>query len=379
MNKKLHILFLSSWFPSRVNPANGDFVLRHAEAAATKHNVTVIHVVTDENLQSNFEISRSTQNNVTTVIRYVPKFNKSISKFFQFFNAYKECIQEIGHYDIVHHNITFPIGLMALYLKWFKKKPFIISEHWTGYLNPQNKSITFLEKFITKIIIINAKFICPVSNDLKNQMVNFGLKGCYFKIPNVVNTNIFFPIKKTSKPYTITHISALQNKQKNIDGILSVIKKLSLLRDDFIFKIIGNGDKEETQSILKKLEIPKTNIEFLNSKSQEQIAEILQCTNLYLSFSNYETFGIVMAEAIATGTPVITTNTGILTEIDATNFSTTIPVKDQNALLNAILFYMDSKKEFKTKEMFNLIETLFSLDKVGTSFSDLYYDALGIK
>jgi len=47
LKKKLHILFLSSWYPSHVSPSNGDFIQRHAEAIATKHNVTVIYVTTD--------------------------------------------------------------------------------------------------------------------------------------------------------------------------------------------------------------------------------------------------------------------------------------------------------------------------------------------
>jgi len=56
LTKKLHILFLCSWFPSRVLPTNGDFILRHAEAVATKHKVTAIHVITDEKLKSNIEV-----------------------------------------------------------------------------------------------------------------------------------------------------------------------------------------------------------------------------------------------------------------------------------------------------------------------------------
>ena len=51
MHKKLHILFLSGWYPSRVSPSNGDFVQRHAEAVATVQNVTLIHVITDKNIK----------------------------------------------------------------------------------------------------------------------------------------------------------------------------------------------------------------------------------------------------------------------------------------------------------------------------------------
>ena len=63
MSIKLHILFLASWFPSRAKPTSGDFVQRHAEAVSTKHNVSVIHVVTDENLHAKIEIESKIENN----------------------------------------------------------------------------------------------------------------------------------------------------------------------------------------------------------------------------------------------------------------------------------------------------------------------------
>jgi len=48
--KKLHVLFLASWYPSRVLKTNGDFIQRHAEAVALQHNVTVLHVISDSYL-----------------------------------------------------------------------------------------------------------------------------------------------------------------------------------------------------------------------------------------------------------------------------------------------------------------------------------------
>jgi len=44
---KLHVLFLASWYPSRILKSNGDFIQRHAEAVALQHKVSVIHVKSD--------------------------------------------------------------------------------------------------------------------------------------------------------------------------------------------------------------------------------------------------------------------------------------------------------------------------------------------
>ncbi len=378
MNKKLHILFLSSWFPSRVQPINGDFILRHAKTVATKHKVTAIHVITDANLKSSIEVSISEQNNIKIIIAYIRKTNNSITKFYSFFRAYKKCLNLVDFFDIVHLNVTYPKGIVALYLKWFKKKSYIISEHWTGYQFPMNKSIGIIRKNITQLIVKNASFVCPVSNFQKNDMVAFGLKGNYQPIPNVIDTNLFYPIKKSSKKYVITHISSFTDQQKNISGLLKVIKQLSLKRSDFIFKIVGNDNIDIGKNIIDKLKIPSDLILLEGAKSHEEIAKILQESNLYISFSNYESFGIVMTEAIATGTPVISTNTGILTELDVLSFTTIIPINDQDILLETINQYIDSKKVYDTKMMHSFIQKRYGVEVISNAFSKLYYKSLNI-
>ena len=131
----------------------------------------------------------------------------------------------------------------------YKKKPYIITEHWTGYQNPLNKSIGFFRKLITKSIVKNASFVCPVSKNLASEMQQFGLKGTYKIVPNVVNTAIFTPKDKAPKTFTIVSISNLFDEQKNITGLLNVVKKLSKIRTDFIFAC---RTRREPPQILKQ-------------------------------------------------------------------------------------------------------------------------------
>ena len=41
------ILWLCSWYPSKMDPFNGDFIQRHARAAALFNDIHVIHVTYD--------------------------------------------------------------------------------------------------------------------------------------------------------------------------------------------------------------------------------------------------------------------------------------------------------------------------------------------
>ena len=41
------ILWLCSWYPSKLMPFNGDFIKRHAGAASLYNDIRVIHIVRD--------------------------------------------------------------------------------------------------------------------------------------------------------------------------------------------------------------------------------------------------------------------------------------------------------------------------------------------
>ena len=139
LNKQLHILFLCGWYPSRVLPTNGDFIQRHAEAVAMKHKVTVLHIITDENLAIKKEIEFAKINNIETYIGYVKKTKNPFLKWKRFISIFIELSSKISDFDVIHVNTLFPFGLFALYLKLTKNSPYIISEHWTGYHFPQSK------------------------------------------------------------------------------------------------------------------------------------------------------------------------------------------------------------------------------------------------
>ncbi|UMB61936.1 glycosyltransferase family 4 protein [Lutibacter sp. A80] len=372
MNKKLHILFLSGWYPSRISPQNGDFIQRHAEAVATKHKVTLIYVVTDENIKSK-EQTTNLINNVLTKVIYLPKASNRISKFFSFLYTYLKEINSIEDFDLTHLNITFPKGIIALYLKWFKNKPYIISEHWSGYQSPLNKSIGILQKLTTKIIIRYAKYVCPVSQNLTNSMIKFGLKGNYYNIPNVVDTTIFNTSKKKTKQFIITHISGMDDKIKNITGILNTIKKLENYIPNMKFNLIGNNSNNYKNQI-KNLDIK--NIYIKEQIPHKKVAEILKESNVSILFSNYENLPCVIIESFSCGVPVVSTNVGGISEFFPKEFGYLIQPKDEIALEKAILNIYQKKLISNKNEMHKYADENFGINKICKSYSNLYYKTL---
>jgi len=235
--KKLHILFLNSWYPSKVLPNNGDFIQRHAEAVSTKFKVTSVHVISDATIKKE-TITDHIINEVRTLIVYIKPARSNFNKQIRFFNSYKKLISLSDPFDLVHVNRLYPVGLIAVWLKLYRSKPYIISEHFTGYLKPLSKHLSKTEILLSKFITKQANFVCPVSLNLEENMKNLGFNGNFYQVSNVVDTSIFTPNKAVKERFTLIHISSLIDDHKNVTGILHVIAKRQNYIPKFLFYLI---------------------------------------------------------------------------------------------------------------------------------------------
>ena len=374
MSKKLNILFICGWYPSRVLPTNGDFIQRHAEAVSLKHNVTVFHIITDKNNNQNIESSSKKINGIQTHIKYLKHTKNPVLKIYLFLKAFFSFIKQNDSFHIVHLNELYPFGIFCLYLKWVKKIPFIITEHFTGYHKPQSENISFFQKFISSIIVKKASFICPVSNDLKESMQSLGFSGNYVRVPNVVNTKLFYPQEKNSSIFTITHVSNMVNKHKNIEGIINVIKKLEGKIDNFKFKLIGENS-EIYIKYAKKINLNLKNVSFINQIPHKEIPHHLNQSSVFILFSNYENLPCVILESFSCGTPVISTNVGGIGEFFPDDFGYLISPKNEIELVDRILKLYSNYKVDKEK-MHLYVENNFSNDSIANQFSELYFKSL---
>ena len=219
-----NILFISSWYPNDEDPTLGIFIKRHAYAAATLNNVAVLIVRSNSKI-TKYETSFKEGGGIKEMIITYPKISSSLKGISSILKIrrYKK-YHEIGlqllikkgfNPDIVHCNVINPVGIIA---KLFKQKyaiPFIVTEHWTGYLKSDGRyqKNKLLKITIPKIAKL-AEVILPVSLDLKRALEQHGIGDNYNIVRNVVNTNDFIIQDKPKKQFLV--VDDLENKQKNI-------------------------------------------------------------------------------------------------------------------------------------------------------------------
>lgn len=92
--------------------------------------------------------------------------------------------------------------------------------------------------------------------------------------------------------------------------------------------------------------------------------------------SLYETFGIVYAEATASGKPVIATNNGGQTEIVNEKVGLLVPLGDNKSLIKAIEYMLDNYCQYDPNDLFAYAKSKFLYEVVGRKLTKIYNEVI---
>jgi len=103
-------------------------------------------------------------------------------------------------------------------------------------------------------------------------------------------------------------------KEKRIDLILKAFKQIETTNNETLLVIVGGGrDEDEIKNLATKLSL--TNLKFLSVVTKSEIQLLLSCADAIVITSIKEGLPTIAMEALACGTPVISTPVGIIPEI----------------------------------------------------------------
>lgn len=124
--------------------------------------------------------------------------------------------------------------------------------------------------------------------------------------------------------------------EKRLDVLIEAFAKLKSKYSNCSLIIAGEGPDDATQK-LKRLAQPIPNIHFIGFVHGEAKANLLASCDVYCSPSPYETFGRSVVEAMASGIPVVTVNSGGVSDyiVDGAN-GYLVPPDSVEAMTQAI-------------------------------------------
>jgi glycosyltransferase involved in cell wall biosynthesis len=310
----LKILFITAWYPTKENPVSGIFIREHAKAVSLSGDeVIVIHSERAKtHIKGPYKFSETLEEGIRTIrISYFHSPFRSVNYLFYLWSILRisQKLMGTGFKPEVIHAHIYSAGVPAVIIGRLYGIPVVISEHWSGF--PQ-KELTSIEKRMAKFAMNHAQWILPVSRSLQRGIEAYGIKGRFRIIPNVVDATLFYPKGKEERhacPKRILFVGSLK-PVKGLPFLLHALARLRQTRDDWHLDIVGDGPARREYETMVEASRLSEKVIFHGMKSKQEVSEFMRKADLFVLPSLAETFGIVAAEALATGVPVLATRCG---------------------------------------------------------------------
>lgn len=250
-------------------------------------------------------------------------------------------------YDVCMAWCTIPAGFIALILKILRGIPYVIrisGPELPGYEKRYSLIVKFLLPLFILIWRLSSKVItkCSYEKDLVSKYTQMRRIEI---IPNGVDTSRFKP--------------KLRNNDSNDLRILSVARLIQRKRHDILIEAIGGlddsvnttisiiGDGDEKEKLTKLVnDYDLTNkVDFNYFVPRSEMPRFYSNADLFILVSEHEAMPNVVLEAIASGLPVISSDTGGVDQLVETGINGIIlNTNDSSELAQAITKIAKSKK-----------------------------------
>jgi len=374
--KRLKILFIAALYPSQDSPVRGVFIREHAQAASLYNDIRVIAFDdSSKSVRGLYKVSAGVENGIKTYRMRTKKLpipkTKRLLRWWGLLDLFRKMFREGYRPDIIHAHI-YSAGAPAVILGIVYNIQVIITEHLSVF---PRRALSPYKKMLARFAMKRAKIVLPVSENLKEHIQHYGINNKFCVVPNAVDTKIFFPAPNvninTNAPKRILAV-ALLVPIKGIPNLLGALQQTEIQRNDFLLDIIGDGPmRAEYEKLASELQLDNL-VKFHGVKSKEEIAVFMRQCDFFVHPSLWETFGVVLTEAMASGKPVVATNVGALNEIVSEEVGLLISPSDKDALVKGITYMLDNFRAYCPEDIARYAREKFSYEAVGNRLNEIY-------
>lgn len=319
----MHIVLLPSWYPKTPNDVGGVFFRDQALALHNHgHKVGVIAPL----MRSLRTLGKASSNaklpsyeNDGGILTYRQGFLAALPRI-PYGNYYlfkkvardllKRYITENGKPDILHAHAAVFGGAAGAELSAEFGIPLVLTEHSTGfarriYSNWQLKLAGQAIRGASSCIAVS-----PSLGGLLSELYPAS-KVCWQWIPNVVASRFETPeyAEHAERPVRFLNLALMTEKKGQFD-LLQAFSELIHDGLDAELWLAGDGP---IRSELEQMAVNSgvaDRVQFLGLVQPDKVPDLLAETDVMVVSSHYETFGVVAAEALMAGTPVVATRCG---------------------------------------------------------------------
>lgn len=286
--------------------------------------------------------------------------------------------------EIIHAHVARDYPLAALASSRARNTPYVLTRH-----------VLFRLKKIHKLILRRVSRVIGVSPAVTAALQKQDIfdPGTVVTIPNGVDTGRFAKKANNNRPSYLTKRNGqlfvgMVGNLAPIKGQEEFIRAAAIIasqRGDVEFFLAGEDksrageNRAAIESLIAQLELTKRThlVGWL-----DDVRDLLETLDLFISPSRSESFGLVIVEAMASGVPIVASlSEGAQEIIEDGVTGRLVPVGEPEALAKAIAELLSNEAERKrlSANALNSVNQRFSLERMVDATEQLYLDVLNEK
>jgi glycosyltransferase involved in cell wall biosynthesis len=288
-----------------------------------------------------------------------------------------------ARFDLVHAHTALLDGSAGAYLASRMKVPLVITEHMGPFSllidNP-------IKRRVTKEAYARAARIVAVSRFLAGEISSFvgdEIARRVTVIGNGYTERLFRPdplaIRPSGRDARYLLFVGYFEQNKRIDVLIEAFRRIAEERPSIELHLIGGGkapvDVEGWIRALRPDVARRAHVHGMVDRETVALYMQQRCDVLVLP-SEYETFGVVVIEALASGKPVVATRSGGPEDTVSSEVGELVPVGDPGALAEAIRRVLDNLDRYDPAKISDYARAGFSYEHIASRVRAVYEEAL---
>jgi glycosyltransferase involved in cell wall biosynthesis len=273
--------------------------------------------------------------------------------------------------DLIHaHGAVFH-GVPAETLGRRLGLPVVITIHTNPFSKLLRRRST---RFLTRRTLERVDCVCPVSEDLKRQIEGSGIKPRRTEVTyNPVDTALFRSYPAAGHGHRRILFAGRLEEYK---GGLRVARAFASIADHlpgWSLTIAGAGPEfEAIRNFVDSSSALTGRIHLAGSFTHTQLADLLRGSDFFVYPSRHETFGLVIAEAMSAGLPVVAPDRTAPPEFVDDRSGVLVPPDDVAAIANAMQHVALNLARFDRDAIRQVVVDRFGLEVFGERLVALY-------
>ena len=243
-----------------------------------------------------------------------------------------------GTPDLVQAHSILNGGIVALAIKRRYGVPFIVMEQSTGFAQGR---LRWWERDLVRRVIAGARQCIAVSPALAGLLEAQYPGSSWDYLPNPLGeafvADAAAPMRRDAAGPFVFLSAARLSPEKGHALLIEAFAEAFGGDAGIRLQLAGEGPTRAMLDDLCREQGVAAQVEFLGQLSSPQVREAMEAADAFVLASDFETFGVVVIEALASGRPVVVTASGGPDHLVNAANGILIPARDKPALRDALI------------------------------------------